>query len=263
MDLMLSPLTLAILGGAGMFAARIFGRNLTFLFAAGLFGFAMLLMTPMAANLLVGAIEGPASTTPMNPALACGLSGGGTEVGTDAVVMLTGGFDRPPRDVEEFGALSRATLVRTFAFLQLEIPPEVDIFIVGGGPFTVSEADVVARLMIQLGLEPARLTVEPESRNTLENAHRAAELLLPENPRIVLATDALHMPRAAFAFEESGFQVCRQPLTSYYVRAFGLTALIPQAGALDKSRRALREIAATIYYRASIPHRPLTRTSSR
>lgn len=253
---MLSPLTLALFGGAGLLIARRIGRTVPLLFAAALFGSALVLMTPMAANLLVAAVEG-AGTPAQPPAVSCGAAGSDALAGIDAAVMLTGGFDRPPRDVEDFGALSRASLERTFAFMRLEINPGIDVVVVGGGPFAISEAEVVARLLIRHGFDPARLRVEPESRDTLENAHRVAAMLLPRQPRIILATDALHMPRAALAFARSGFQPCRQPLASYHVPAFGLMALIPQASALDKSRRALHEIAGAAYYRLAIPfHTP-------
>ena len=264
-ELILSPLTLAIVGGAALLFSQRVGRKLTLLFAGALTGFALVLMTPMAANLLVAAVERAGNSAQPAATVSCGAAGSGDEVqaGIDAAVMLTGGFDRPPRDVEDFSALSRATLERAFAFMRLEIAPDVDIVIVGGGPFAISEAEVVARLLIRHGFDPARLKVESESRNTLENARRTAALLLPGQPRIILATDALHMPRAAFAFHQSGFELCRLPLASYHISAFGLTALIPQASALDKSRRALHEIAGAAYYRLSIPFRTPNRNLRR
>jgi len=254
-ELMLSPLTLAIVGGAALLFSQRIGRKLPLLFAGALTGFALVLMTPMAANLLVAAVEREGASAQPSASVSCGAAGSELQAGIDAAVMLTGGFDRPPRDVEDFGALSTASLERAFAFMRLEIAPGVDVVVVGGGPFAISEAEVVAQLLIRQGFDPARLKVESESRNTLENARRTAALLLPGQPRIILATDALHMPRAAFAFDHSGFELCRLSLASYHIPAFGLTALIPQASALDKSRRALHEIAGAAYYRLSIPFR--------
>lgn len=251
-DLLVSPLTLAGVAGAGLLLAWRVRRTVPVVFAAGLFGLALLLMTPMVANLLVAAVEREGVSAGSSTALPCAGWNSDVQTAIDTVVLLAGGFERPPRDASDFGALSRNSLERTFALVRLPIDSSVEILITGGGPYAISEAEVIARLLVSLGFDPAQLTLETNSRNTLENANNAAVMLLPGRSQIGLATDALHMPRAAFAFARSGFQVCRVPLASSHVAAFGPMSLIPQTSALDKSRRALHEIAGAVYYRVVV-----------
>ncbi len=80
-----------------------------------------------------------------------------------------------------------------------------------GGPS--SEAEAAQMLLIQLGVDPARITLENRSRNTEENARFSAALLHPEpSQRWLLVTSAYHMPRSMGLFEKAGFNVVAYPV---------------------------------------------------
>jgi len=60
----------------------------------------------------------------------------------------------------------------------------------------------------QLGVPEAALLVEPESRDTVENAREVARLLRPRGGRFVLlVSDRVHLPRAALLFRLAGLRI--------------------------------------------------------
>ncbi|MCF8483119.1 MAG: YdcF family protein [Rhodospirillum sp.] len=76
-----------------------------------------------------------------------------------------------------------------------------------GGPTrgTVSEAQVMAHLAQAEGLGRERIVLEERARNTLENARECIPLLLERGiRRILLVTDAPHMPRSLMCFRLLG-----------------------------------------------------------
>ncbi len=75
------------------------------------------------------------------------------------------------------------------------------------------EADSVVTLLQDLGVDPARVTVEGRSRNSDENARFSAAVLHPEpGQRWLLVTSGFHMPRAMGLFEKAGFDIVAYPV---------------------------------------------------
>jgi uncharacterized SAM-binding protein YcdF (DUF218 family) len=73
-----------------------------------------------------------------------------------------------------------------------------------------------ARLMADSMLDDFGVTVrwqEGLSRTTWENAQMSASMLLPQGiKRVVLVTQAAHMPRAVWSFQKAGFEVVPAPV---------------------------------------------------
>jgi uncharacterized SAM-binding protein YcdF (DUF218 family) len=85
--------------------------------------------------------------------------------------------------------------------------------------------------------------VEPESRDTYENAHFSAHILLPLGiTRILLVTMSTHMYRAAQEFQGAGFQVTPAPSGVWTRRERGPLLYIPGPGALMRSNAAVYEL---------------------
>ncbi|MEE4303032.1 YdcF family protein [Wenzhouxiangella sediminis] len=244
MNVLHSPLFLALVAATlAMLAAR-FSRRLLFATALGFMLLFLGLTTPLGANLLVRMVEAtpPHGTTEMQE--ACPDS--------RTLVFLSGGVRRPAADTGDFGALTAETIDRVLTLQADSLPADWTLVISGGGPFRVPEAAIIAALMRSLDIEPARMLVESSSTSTRTGAAEVAELLLPEAPRIVLATSALHLPRASWTFRKAGFEVCPWPLNSRYVPVRSVTGLLPQSTALDKSERALYELLGQLYYRLTL-----------
>jgi uncharacterized SAM-binding protein YcdF (DUF218 family) len=85
--------------------------------------------------------------------------------------------------------------------------------------------------------------VEPESRDTYENAHFSAHILLPLGiTRILLVTMSTHMYRAAQEFQGAGFQVTPAPSGVWTFRERGPMRFIPSPAALMRSNAAVYEL---------------------
>lgn len=91
---------------------------------------------------------------------------------------------------------------------------------------------------------------EEQSRTTWENAVLSAELLQPQGVRrVVLVTQAWHMPRARWSFEQAGFEVISAPmgyLSAGYVRPLG--GWLPESRVIWQSGQLLNEAIGLLAY---------------
>ncbi len=236
MYLLLSPLTWVwlalLLWAAGHHWRRRWLRRMAM--ALGLLAAAT--MTPLVANALVGAIEQRADAGPEDH---CERA--------DALVVLSAGLGRTPRNASDHGSLSDISLARLFELIERPPNAGMPLIISGGGPHPIPEAQLLATLLELLDprFEP---TLENRSRTTWESALEVAKMLPP--PRhIALASSALHLPRARLAFEAAGFSVCRRPLDRRHVAVGGIGAVTPQTSSLRKTEAAMHELVGEAYYR--------------
>jgi uncharacterized SAM-binding protein YcdF (DUF218 family) len=240
---MLSPLTwllAAFLLACVGFGMRARGRWLTRI-SIGLAAVAVLAMTPMVGNGLIGWLE----TQP--PMTAPCLSSP-----PQVAVVLAGGVDTAPTglaDLASLGISSRRRVERAVEWWH-ERPGRS--LVMSGGPQLdagVSTGALMADYARRLGVAPAALDVEGASTSTWENA-RALAGLRPSLPRrIALITSAMHMPRARYAMARAGFSVCAIAADKRRI-PFGLPGyLIPRSSALDKTEAALHEFVGMAYYR--------------
>lgn len=112
-----------------------------------------------------------------------------------------------------------------------------------------SEAALMVDAMrLDYGLEIRWL--EEQSRTTWENAVLSAELLQPQGVRrVVLVTQAWHMQRARWSFEQAGFEVITAPmgyLSAGYERPLG--GWLPESRAIWQSSQLLNEAIGLLAY---------------
>ena len=92
--------------------------------------------------------------------------------------------------------------------------------------------------------------LEERSRTTWENAVFSADLLQPQGVRrVVLVTQAWHMPRARWSFEQAGFEVITAPMGYFsfgYERPLG--GWLPEARAIWQSSMLLNEAIGLLAY---------------
>lgn len=208
------------------------GKTLVFVSLAALW----LLATPAVSDLLRGRLE---SMYPPVPVEELPFA--------DAIVVLGGGID-PPTSRNPHPDLGAAADRYWHAFRLWRAGKAPEILISGGMlPWRdagLSEAEAAVALLTDLGVPANRIVLEPASLDTRQNARLSADLLRSRGAdRVLLVTSALHMRRALGHFNAAGVEVYTAP-TDHEVRADppGLLRWLPDASALDGSRRALTEM---------------------
>ncbi|GAB2728612.1 YdcF family protein [Nocardia thraciensis] len=94
-------------------------------------------------------------------------------------------------------------------FVQAVISPQSPVIVTGDNPRAgVTEADAMARWLIERGIAAERIHVEPAAADTRENAANSAVLMRAIGTGdAVLVTSADHMPRATGVFADAGVPV--------------------------------------------------------
>ncbi|WP_052657641.1 YdcF family protein [Thalassospira sp. HJ] len=173
------------------------------------------------------------------------------------IVTLAGSLD-PDSYLErgEMNVLSSAD--RIFAMLRFaSLYPDKPVLFTGGdGNLTereFSEAVVLENWLDDSGLKTPNMYFEAHSRNTHENATKSLEMVYRDWPELsrkpwVLITSAQHMPRAAGAFRQAGWNVIPYPVDRFTSDELHLASL-NVSEAIYNLGRALREwVGLTAYY---------------
>lgn len=168
-----------------------------------------------------------------------------------AIVILSGGRYS---DAPEYGGADTVgsdTLERVRYGAHLARQLKLPVAVTGGTVLGTSQyaiGELMARVMAEEFRMPARW-IETRSRNTAQNASELRALLPVQH--IILVTHAIHMKRAAEAFERVGFTVTQAPMgyASGADISYGLFDWLPSASALSLARAVLHEWIGMVYYR--------------
>ncbi len=204
--LFLRPSALIVLLMVAGLMARAFGRGRVSvwggrLVTAGLALVLLVLATPFGSFLIWGLERRFPSAVGANDPAPAGivLLGGGTDGGIEEV-------HRMPHFLDGGAAIFEAVrLAKRW--------PAVPIVLTGSGAGDIAddgtdytEAGSMARLMVEAGIDPARLILERRARTTWENAMLSRDMVRPEKGgRWVLVTAGWHMPRSIGAFRAAGW----------------------------------------------------------
>jgi uncharacterized SAM-binding protein YcdF (DUF218 family) len=121
----------------------------------------------------------------------------------------------------------------------------------GKGSGRASEAEVMAKLAEKLGVPKEKIRIEPNSKNTGENAAEVNNMFVNKNINIGLVTSAFHMKRSEREFKKYFNNVLPLPAHYLYSSPAGNVVIryMPQSGELNKTSIAFREIIAQLWYR--------------
>jgi len=219
---------LLLLGLAGLFRRR------RWAFGLAMFGALLLLLQslPLISGALMASLEERAG-----PAIQ-------SVDGAGAIVVLSGGLST---DAPEYGGdtAGARTLLRLRYGALLAHRYDLPLLVAGGRPnnATLTEAAVMADILANEFAVQVRWQ-ETQSRTTAENAALSAEILRAAGiRRVVLVTQAFHMPRAARLFRDAGIEVVPAPtnFTSTGRSSFAPSDFLPQVSAMQNSYYALHE----------------------
>lgn len=123
-----------------------------------------------------------------------------------------------------------------------------------------SPAQEMADLLQMMGVPQEALWLEPNSRNTYENAQNSAKILQEKGiSKILLLTSAWHMPRSVRLFEAQGLEVIPVPVDFVVTQRewqelwepnwrTQLVGLLPSADALSLTTTMLKEVLGNLVY---------------
>lgn len=141
--------------------------------------------------------------------------------------------------------------------LQLYHAGRIDKIYISGGSGLVfgqeqKESELLKNYLVSINVPAEDIIIETESKNTYENAQRAAEILQPtsNNDTYLLITSASHFRRSAKCFEAAGFAFDAFPVDQNYVSpSFVPDAwLIPQISALATWNMLFHEMVGYVIY---------------
>jgi uncharacterized SAM-binding protein YcdF (DUF218 family) len=175
--------------------------------------------------------------------------------GAQAIVVLAAGrLAQAPeyggRDIPDYTALAR---LRYAAHLQRRtgLPVLVSGGVgAGAGRARVSGlGDAMATALREDFGVPVKW-IEGRSRDTGENAAYSAALLRADGvKRILLVTDAMHMPRARAAFERAGLDVVSAPTIFFSNQTRSFSSWMPSAEGMRRSWYAIYELIGLAWYK--------------
>lgn len=160
-----------------------------------------------------------------------------------AHVVVLGGGHVCNADLPTSSQINAATLVRLVEGIrrQRQIPGAQLVLSGGRGMGPLSNAEIMATVARDLGVDPTTMILETESRDTKDEA-RLLRPILGTAP-FLLVTSASHLPRAMRLFEAQGMQPLPVP-TRHLARGrlgFSWGKFWPEATQLRKSERAIYE----------------------
>lgn len=209
-----------------------------------------------AINILLSIALYVLSITPVADSLLQGLEGDlkiPHDLKGDVIVVLGGGIRDGAPDMTGRGAPDEDVLARIVTAARLQRRLNLPVTVSGGSVFSEeSEAAIVRRFLVDLGVPQRRIILESSSMDTHENAlYTKAICERMGFKRPILITSATHMKRAVMSFEQVGLEVIPYPshFKVWKGKRYTWIDYLPSAGALEDLSEALHEYLGLLFYR--------------
>ena len=173
----------------------------------------------------------------------------------DVIILLGGGIIGRVPDLTGPGAPTPLMMGRIVTAVRLYRILKLPIIVTGGRVFEhreLSEAPVVKRFLVDLGVPAEAILIEDRARDTAQNARFTAVICEQRGfSRPILLTGAYHLKRAQMAFTAAG--LAATPFPAYFFGQQNVPwhwmRLLPSAGSFWASTIALHEYLGILYYR--------------
>lgn len=215
-------------------------RRARFLYGVAVVGLYTLSIEPVA-DLLLYPLESPYLNRP-EPAEAKGI------------VVLNGMSDLLLSDEIRVELESGGDRIVTAVVLARKWPESLLIISGGSGDLffqAKSESRILANLAMRLGIPKERIRIDPQARNTHENAVETKKILAREGiSDFLLITSAVHMRRSLACFGKAGLHPtsCAVDFKGHY-GMYDPFSFLPRVNDLSKSTHAVHEYVGIVTYR--------------
>ncbi|RJG06644.1 YdcF family protein [Noviherbaspirillum cavernae] len=173
------------------------------------------------------------------------------DAGAQAIVALGGGRMKSAPEYGGKDGPSHVALARLRYAATLHRETGLPVLVTGGVPDASAESEAagMARsLRDDFGVPVQWL--EERSSNTAENAAFSARILKGAGvKRILLVTDAMHMPRSKAIFEAAGLEVAAAPTVFFSRERLTPLDFIPTGEGLRRTHYAMHEWVGLVWYR--------------
>jgi uncharacterized SAM-binding protein YcdF (DUF218 family) len=164
----------------------------------------------------------------------------------DAIVILGGG-------VYSLSSLTEDTSNRVLTGFLLYRKTKLPI-IVSDGTFEggTSDANAMAYVLKEMGVEPERIIEENKSKDTAQNAFYVSEICKTKGfKKLILVTSAYHLKRSEKLFKRMGLKVLPYPADFKRKNYYNIYSFLPKFSIFAASSKAIREYIALISIRNS------------
>lgn len=164
------------------------------------------------------------------------------------VVVLGGGHTTDGR-LPITSQLNEDSLVRLIEGIRIYRKyPGMKLVLSGGSLFDPNpNAEIMAKLAVDLGVEGSDIILEPHSKNTQDEAKLIKDIV--KDDPFFLVTSAIHMPRSMLMFEKLAMKPIPAP-TGHEVKIrqkLSLYPFFPGGGSIVKSEKAFHEYIGIVW----------------
>ena len=166
------------------------------------------------------------------------------------IIILGGGHESNntlPANIQ----LSSSALGRLIEGIRISrLIPKSKIISSGGNESQPkSQAEVQKQTAISLGVSSSKIAMLPFAKNTLQEAEHYKRKFGKE-AKLIVVTDACHLPRAMYAFQKIGLHPIPAPTKHYLKNSSDIFcfSLLPNTDNLIKTNRAIYEYLGKIWY---------------
>jgi uncharacterized SAM-binding protein YcdF (DUF218 family) len=239
--LIMPPASLLLLIGAGWLLRRRWPRTGRALCGAGVLAL-LVISTNAGALLLLRPLEN--QTAPLDYRQASGAG---------AIVVLGAGSVEGAPEYGGQDVPDQVALVRLLYAAHLQHATGLPLLASGGNGAPARGVQPKAAMMARVLREDFKTPVawvEDQSEDTAENAVNSARILKAAGVhRVLLVTQAMHMPRAQAEFARNGIEVVAAPTLFYSRVTWSPYMLVPSASGLYRSFYAIHEWMGLLWYR--------------
>jgi len=170
-----------------------------------------------------------------------------------AIVLLGGGIYENAPEFDGMDVSRDAALQRLIFAAQLQQSSGLVVYASGGTPLNegeTPEGEVMRQWLMRLGVPDDKIEAENFANTTWDNALLVKAMLQQRGVhRVLLVTNAWHMPRSVRCFEKQDLQVVPVPVDyAGNTGGYDVRSWLPQAAVLNDSSIALHEYLGLLWY---------------